>query len=234
MQQMEMLSKDIEFLKSLDTEEFYEKNEDEMRMYAHQTLEELIQMGNHATSALIELLNTEFTWSCFFAITLLRQIKDPASVFPLIDFLRKDSDDSMANEEAMFALQDIGDPSIQPLIEELEQEFDTKTYNTYLVGALTGILGPSPYEFMVHVTNDFIRNPGRYKGWFCIDDFTYNFVIQERQDVLPLLRKILEMKTLTPSERLELSDTIAAVEDPEGYKKKVQETINDIEHIGET
>ena len=140
----------------------------------------------------------------------------------------------MANEEAMFALQDIGDPSIQPLIEELEQEFDTKTYNTYLVGALTGILGPSPYEFMVHVTNDFIRNPGRYKGWFCIDDFTYNFVIQERQDVLPLLRKILEMKTLTPSERLELSDTIAAVEDPEGYKKKVQETINDIEHIGET
>jgi len=231
---MEMLSKDIEFLKSLDTEEFYEKNEDEMRMYAHQTLEELIQMGNHATSALIELLNTEFTWSCFFAITLLRQIKDPASVFPLIDFLRKDSDDSMANEEAMFALQDIGDPSIQPLIEELEQEFDTKTYNTYLVGALTGILGPSPYEFMVHVTNDFIRNPGRYKGWFCIDDFTYNFVIQERQDVLPLLRKILEMKTLTPSERLELSDTIAAVEDPEGYKKKVQETINDIEHIGET
>jgi len=231
---MEMLSKDIEFLKSLDTEEFYEKNEDEMRMYAHQTLEELIQMGNHATSALIELLNTEFTWSCFFAITLLCQIKDPASVFPLIDFLRKDSDDSMANEEAMFALQDIGDPSIQPLIEELEQEFDTKTYNTYLVGALTGILGPSPYEFMVHVTNDFIRNPGRYKGWFCIDDFTYNFVIQERQDVLPLLRKILEMKTLTPSERLELSDTIAAVEDPEGYKKKVQETINDIEHIGET
>jgi hypothetical protein len=234
MQQMEMLSKDIEFLKSLDTEEFYEKNEDEMRKYAHQTLEELIQMGNHATSALIELLNTEFTWSCFFAITLLRQIKDPASVFPLIDFLRKDSDDSMANEEAMFALQDIGDPSIQPLIEELEQEFDTKTYNTYLVGALTGILGPAPYEFMVHVTNDFIRNHGRYKGWFCIDDFTYNFVIQERQDVLPLLRKILEMKILTPSERLELSDTIAAVEDPDGYKKKVQETINDIERIGET
>jgi hypothetical protein len=232
-QQMEMLSKDIEFLKTLDTEEFYEKDEDEMRRYAHQPLQELAQMGNHATSALIELLNTEFTWSCFFAITLLRQIKDPASVFPLIDFLRKDSDDSMANEEAMFALQDIGDPSIQPLIEELEQEFDNKTYNTYLVGALTGILGPVPYEFMVHVTNEFIRNPGRYKGWFFIDDFTYNFVLQERQDVLPLLRKILEMKLLTASEKEELSDTIAALEDPEGYKKKVQETIKDIESVVE-
>jgi hypothetical protein len=232
-QQMEMLNKDIEFLKSLDTEEFYEKDEDEMRRYTHQTLQELIQMGNHATTALIELLNTEFTWSCFFAITLLRQIKDPSSVFPLIDFLRKDSDDSMANEEAMFALQDIGDPSIQPLIEELEQEFDNKAYNTYLVGALTGILGPSPYEFMVHITNDFIKNPGRYKGWFFIDDFTYNFVIQERQDVLPLLRKILEMKILTVSEKQELSDTIAALEDPEGYKKKVQETIKDIEDVGE-
>jgi hypothetical protein len=229
MQQMEMLNKNIEFLKSLDTEEFYEKDEDEMRRYAHQTLQELLQMGNTATPALIELLDTEFTWSCFFAITLLRQIKDPKMVPSLIGFLRRESDDSMANEEAMFALQDIGDSSIQPLIEELEQEFDNKNYNTYLVGALTGILGPVPYDFMLNITKDFISNPGRYRGWFFIDDFTYNFVIQERRDVVPLLKKILEMKIITASEKQELQDTIAALEDPESYKKKIEETIETIE-----
>jgi hypothetical protein len=229
MQQMEMLNKNIDFLKSLDTEEFYEKDEDEMRRYAAQPLQELLQMGSIAAPALRELLNTEFTWSCFFSITLLRQIKDPQAVPSLIGFLGRGSDDSMANEEAMFALQDIGDPSIQPLLDELEEEFDRKTYNTYLVGALTGILGPVPYDFMVTITKDFIANPGRYKGWFFIDDFTYNFVVQERRDVVPLLQKILEMKMITISEKQELQETITALKDPVGYKKKIEETIETLE-----
>jgi hypothetical protein len=233
MQQMEMLNRDIDFLKSLDTEEFYEKDEDEMRKYASRALQELVEMGSDATPALIALLNTEFTWSCFFALALLRQIKDPHTIPSLIAFLRKESDDSMANEEAMFALQDIGDLSIHPLIEELEEEFNHKRYNTYLVGALTGILGPDPYDFMVNITNDFINNPGHYKGWFCIDDFTYNFVLQERQDAVPLLKKILEMKMLTVSEREEIQDTIKALEHPESYKKEMQRTIQEIEEAVE-
>lgn len=233
MQQMEMLNRDIDFLKSLDTEKFYEKNEDEMRKYASRVLQELVAMGSDATPALVALLNTEFTWSSFFALTLLRQIKDPLSVPALLAFLRKESDDSMANEEAMFALQDIGDLSIHPLIEELDEEFNQKRYNTYLVGALTGIIGPECYDFMISVTNDFINNPGHYKGWFCIDDFTYNFVLQERQEAVPLLKKILEMKTLTISEREEIQDTIKALEHPEGYRREMQRTIQEIEEAVE-
>ncbi len=233
MQQMEMLTRDIDFLKSLDRDEFYEKDEDEMRKYASRVLQEIIGMGSEATSGLVGLLDTEFTWSCFFALSLLRQIKDPASIPALIAFLRKESDDSMANEEAMFALQDIGDLSIHPLIEELDEEFNHKRYNMYLVGALTGILGPEPYDFMVSITNDFIKNPGRYKGWFCIDDFTYNFVLQERTDVVPLLKKILEMRVLTVSEREEIQDTIRALEHPEDYKQQAQRTIHEIEEAVE-
>ena len=230
---MEMLSKNIDFLKTLDTEEFYEKDEDEMRRYAHQALQELLQLGSDATSALCGLLNTEFTWSCFFALTLLRQIKDPESIPELIAFLRKASDDAMANEEAMLALQDIGDLSIQPLIEELDIEFSHKKYNSYLVGALTGILGPLPYDFMITVTKDFVSNPSRYKGWFFIDDFTYNFVLQERQEALPLLREVLDMKVLSVSEREEIQDTIQALEHPEDYKKEVQDTLKEIEEAVE-
>ena len=141
--QVEMRNKSIEFLKSLDTEDFYNKNEDEVRRYAHDSLQELIQLGTEVTHDLLGLLETEFTWSCFFALTVLRQTKDPQAVPALIAFLAKESDDSMANEEAMFALQDIGDSSIGPLIEVLEVHFKKKQYNSYLIGALTGIIGPA-------------------------------------------------------------------------------------------
>ena len=46
--QVEMLSKHIDFLKSLDTEEFYNKTEDDIRRYAHDALQECIQLGFQA------------------------------------------------------------------------------------------------------------------------------------------------------------------------------------------
>lgn len=221
--QVEMLSRHIEFLRSLDTEEFYNKDEDEIRRYAHDVLQECIHLGPSATQELVELLETEFTWSCFFALTILRETKDPQAVPAIIAFLKKESDDSMANEEAMFALQDIGDPSITPLIDEIEETFDNKRYNSYLVDALTGIIGPVPYDFMIKITKDFIGKPWRYKGWFHIEDFTYNFVKQERPDAIPLLKKILDMKIITGAEKQELEDTIRALEDPDGYEQKIED-----------
>lgn len=222
--QVEMSHRQIDFLKSLDTEEFYNKDEDEVRRYAHSTVQELIQLGNQATHELIGLLQTEFTWSCFFALTIFRETKDPQAVPALIAFLQKESDDSMANEEAMVALQDIGDPSIIPLIEDIQEAFDNKQYNSYLIGALTGIIGPDSYDFMVKITKDFIGKPWRYKGWFRIEDFTYNFVKQGRTDAIPLLRQVLEMKSITGSEKHELEDTIRALEDPVSYEKDIEET----------
>jgi hypothetical protein len=226
--QVEILSKHIDFLKSLDTEEFYNKDVDEVHRYAQDILQECIQLGSYATYRLIELLQTEFTWSCFFALTILRETKDPQAVPSIIAFLKKESDDSMANEEAMFALQNIRDPSISLLIEEIEEAFDNKKYNSYLVGALTGIIGPAPYDFMIKITKDFIEKPWRYKGWFQIEDFTYNFVTQERPDVIPLLKQILEMKVMTGTEKREIEDTIRALEDPERYEKEIQETAQEI------
>lgn len=225
---MEMVSKHIDVLKSLDVEEFYNKDEDEIRRYAHDAIQDLIAFGTQATQDLLGLLQTEFTWSCFLALSILRSTKDPQAVPALISFLQRESDDSMANEEAMFALQDIGDPSVVPLIEDLEEEFEKKQYNTYLVGALTGIIGPVPYDFMVKITKDFLSNPARYKGWFHIEDFTYNYVKQKRVDVIPLLQRILTMKSLTGAEKRELEDTVRALEDPEGYEKEIEETAEEL------
>lgn len=226
--QVETLGKHIDFLRSLDTEEFYDKQEDEVRRYAHDVLQECVSLGNKATQELVGLLHTEFTWSCFFALSVLRQTKDPQAVPAVIAFLKRETDDSMANEEAMFVLQDIGDSSIIPLIDELQELFDNKKYNSYLVGALTGIVGPTSYEFMIKITKDYIGKPWRYKGWFQIEDFTYNFVKQERLDAVPLLKQILDMKNITGAEKRELEDTIKALEDPEGYDQKIEETVSEL------
>lgn len=220
--QMEMARSQIEFLKSLDTEEFYDKDEEEVKRYAHRVIQELILLGNQVTTELIELLQIEFTWSCFFALTIFRQTKDPQAVPALIAFLKRESDDSMANEEAMFALQDIGTPSILPLIEEIDESFDQKKYYSYLVGALTGIVGLEAYEFMVKITKDFIETPWRFKGWFHIEDFTFNFVKQGRTDAVPLLKQVLGLKSITGNEKREIEETLRALEDPVRYANDIQ------------
>lgn len=221
---VELLSKHIDFLKSLDTSEFYMKEEEEVRRYASSAIQGLVELGDDGTKYIAQLLNTEFTWSCFFALSILRQTKDPQAVPALIGFLKKESDDALANEEAMFALQDIGDPSIEPLMEEIEMAFVIKEYPFYMVGALTGIIGPAPYDFMVRITKDFLGKPSRYKGWFFIDDFTYNFVKQGRTDALSLLEHLLKIKTLTNAEKREIQDTMHALQDPHGYQKNIQQT----------
>jgi len=225
----EQISKHIDFLKSLDTAEFYTKEEPEIRAYASEAIQGLISLGCDATRDIVLLLNTEFTWSCFFALTILRETKDPQAIPALIEFLRKESDDALANEEAMFALQDMGDPCINLLIEELQKAFENKRYHTYLVGALTGIIGPTPYDFMVRITKDYIAKPLRYKSWFCIDDFTYNFVKQGRTEALVLLQQLLEIKTLLPAEKREIQDTISALQDPAGYEKKIEHMVNGLQ-----
>jgi hypothetical protein len=225
---LELLGKHIAFLKSLDTDEFFDKEETEIAQYAGNAMKELVSMGRDATGELVGLLSTDFTWSCYLALKIIRESKDPQAVPALITFLKKDSDDSLADEEAMFALQDIGDPSVQPLLEELQQNFEHKRYHFYLVGAFTGIIGPVPYEFMVKVTKEFLSDPAHYRGWFHIDDFTYNFVKQARSEVIPLLRQVLEVKTLNGSEKEELRDTIRALEDPVAYQKEVQDTVDEL------
>lgn len=225
---IETLEKHIAFLKSLDTDEYFDKEEEEISQDAGTAMKELTLMGSDATGELVGLLSTDFTWSCYLALKILRESKDPQAVPALIDFLKKDSDDSLSNEEAMFALQDIGDPSVQPLLEELKQNFENKRYHFYLVGAFTGIIGPVPYEFMVQVTKEFLGNPAHYRGWFHIDDFTFNFVKQGRADAIPLLKQVLEVRMLNGSEKEELRDTIRALEDPAAYQKEVQDTVDEL------
>jgi hypothetical protein len=224
-----MIGRHIALLLSMDTDEYYSKDEQEVHQYAAESVRALAGIGKAATKDLVVLLATENTWSCFFALKVLREIKDPSAVPFLIEFLKRDSDDTLSNEEAMFALQDIGDPCVTSLIEELTKDFSEKRYNAYLVGALTGIVGPKSYDFMVKTTKEFITAPSKFHGWFSIDDFTFNFITQRRPEVLPLLRQVLTVRSLTSDERHEIADTIEALENPSAYEEKLQKTITDLD-----
>lgn len=219
----------ITVLTSVDSEAHYEKDEREIWPIVQNAVDVLMRMGTKATPELCPLLDKDFTWSCYYALRVLRVTKDPQAVPSLIRLLCRETDDTLASEEAMLALQDIGDASIEPLQQEITTQFNHEHYNPYLVGALTGIVSQAPYDFMIHVITDYLQTPGRYTGWFQLGDFTYNFAKQQRKEALPLLKQLLDHKTLQGHERHEIQETIEVLENPEQYEVRLRQTIDEID-----
>ena len=225
---MEEIGHYIAALKSVDSDAFYDKEESEVWPLVHTAVDALSHLGPAVTPRLCTLLDTDFTWSCFYALKILRQTKDPQAIPALIALLDRESDDALACEEAMLALQDIGGPAVEPLLQELAIQFHEQHYNSYLVGALTGIVGQAPYEYMVSIVQDYLQNPGKYHGWFHPGDFTFNFGKQQRTAVLPRLHQLLAVKNLDSHERQEIAETIEVLETPGLYEQRLRQTISDV------
>jgi hypothetical protein len=215
-------------LQSIDAEEHYEKEESVVWPLVQNAVDALIGMGKAATPARCPLIEKDFTWSCYYALRVLRVTKDPQAVPALMRLLCRETDDTLASEEAMLALQDISDPAVEPLLQEVTTQFHHQHYNAYLVGALTGIVGQAPYDFMINILTDYLHTPARYHGWFQPADFTYNFAKQQRAGALPLLRQLLTVKNLEPHERHEITETIEVLEHPGLYEERLQKTIDEL------
>jgi len=226
--EVEGISHYLAVLTSVDAKAFYDKEESEIWPHVQDAVNHLTMIGPAATPGLCRLLEADFTWSCYFALKVLRQTKDAQAIPALIALLRRESDDTVASEEAMLTLQDIGEQAIEPLRQELTSQFQRQHYNSYLVGALTGIIGPAPYDYMTTVVQDYLHNPGKYHGWFHIGDFTFNFGRQQRTEALPLLRSLLDIKNMDNHERNEIAETIEILENPKMYEEKLRQTIDDV------
>ncbi len=211
-QQTEEINRYITALKNVDAGDYLDKEESEIWPVVQDAVTALTRLGPAATTALSPLLDHDFTWSCYYALRIFHQTKDPQAIPALIGMLCRESDDTLACEEAMFTLQDIGTPAIQPLLDALKDQFDNEEYNSYMVGALTGIPGQVPYDYMKGIVTDYLQRPARYHGWFNLGDFIYNFTKQQNKDALPLLRQILLVKGLDGPTRQEILETIEAIE----------------------
>lgn len=223
----------IENLKSYDNKKGYKLEYREAKAKLKDTVSKLMEKGESVLDYLHPLLFNEGTWSCLFALETLKEIKSEKSIPFLIEFLKKNDDSDLWDdcEEAMYALSLIGKPAVEPLLKEINSLFESKIYYSFLVSALTRIKDERVYAFMKGIVEDFIRNYKKYKNWFNIDSFTYEFEIQENKEILPLLRQLLLMEELTGSERREIEDTIRVIEDPEGYEKEKEENMKKFKPI---
>jgi len=215
----------IKELKSYDNEASYKLSYEKVKKKLESTSKELIELGEECVEQLHPLLEHEETWSCLFALEALKEIKSVKSIQFLINFIKNNEKGKywQSCESALFALNGIGEPAIKPLLKEIKSTFQNKEYFGYLVGVLTGIKHDDVYSFMVETLKNYLENKDEYDAWFGIDNFTYDFSKQGKKDVLPFLKKLLEMDHLSRHERIEIQDTLKSIEEPKKFRKEMDD-----------
>lgn len=85
----------------------------------------LVKIGRPAVESLLKLLKDDSKYSCLYAIKVLGEIRDPRAVEPIIEaFSRSDLeafDDEEDYDQPRLALQKIGIPALEPILNYLEQ-----------------------------------------------------------------------------------------------------------------
>jgi len=220
-------------LQEYDNERGYKLDYENVKEKLNPAINELIKKGERALDLLHELLEHEETWSCLFALEIIKEIKSPISIPHLINFITSNEKEEYGDycEEAMLALNNIGEPAIEPLFKEIKYRFEKKEFYTYLIGALTGIKSEKVYLFMIDLVRDYIENEEKYDGWFYIEQFIYNFDKQENKEALPLLKKLIRLDRLSNQGKIEIKSTIEIIEDPGKWKKKLKEDSKELKPL---
>lgn len=215
----------IEELKRYDNKEGYRLSYGTVKKKLEETSKQLTGHGEKSLEHLHSLLKNEETWSCLFALEILKEIKSEKSIIPLINFIKNNEygDRWESCEEAMYGLNAIGEPAIEPLLSEIKSNFKQKTYYGYLIGSVTGIKHDKVYSFMKEILQDYLKDYQKYDGWFEVDNFTYDFEVQGEKEALPLLKRLAVMEHLSEHERMEIKSTIEVIEDPEKFNQEIDE-----------
>ena len=212
----------IEELKEYDNYRGYKLSYEVVRKKLEVNINKIIKKGEKALALLYPLLEEMETWSSLFVLEILKEIKSEKSIPYIINFIiNNEAGDCSENcEIAMDALINIGKPTINEIIHNLEREIENKFYCGYLFEALSTIKDSKGNEFKLKILKDFINNSKKYCGWFDLILFISNFD-EEDKDALPFLEQLKEMN-ITKEEKLELADTIELIKNPEEYNKKIE------------
>lgn len=221
---IEEIMQSVNELQKHDNEEGYKLDYETARRKLDSVIKELSDYGEECVDYLHPLLDNYFTWSSIFALEVLKNIKSKKSISCFINFIKNSEKGDYGDycEDAMFALNNIGEPAIDPLIKEIREEFVRKEYYIYLIGSLTEIKSERVYSFMVEIVRDYIKNEGKYGEWFYIDNFVHDFDKQGKKEVLPLLKELIGLDRVSNRERIEIEDTIKIIEDPIAWEKELE------------
>ncbi|MFH1802229.1 MAG: SEC-C metal-binding domain-containing protein [archaeon] len=217
----------IKELKQYDNEKGYKLDYKTVKKKLELAIKEIIGGGEKTLEHLHKHLENEKTWSSLFALEALKEIKSEKSIHHLIDYIVKTEkgDFGDSGEEAMFALTNIGESAIEPLLQEIKIQFEKKKFYFYLTGALTEIKNEKVYEFMRKITEDYIRDEEKYDEWFHIDAFVHDFDKQGKKEIILLLKELLKLDRTSKHERIEIKDTIEKIGNPEEYRQKLEKEI---------
>lgn len=185
----------INELEQFDNKHGYRMSYEQVSHQLFPIVELIVKKGEELLPYLHELIKYEETWSCLFALMALKDIKNPQSVPYLIDFLKRTNDS------------------------------DYYKSGEEAMFALTEIKDERVYSYMVFILEDYTNNPEKYNEWFSIDAWCFDFTEQGNKEVLPLLKRVLDMPNLTDDEQIEIKDTIEALEDPEKWQRKIETDI---------
>lgn len=222
----------VEELKRFDNKEGYEMGRKEVEKRLEPAVQKIIQRGGAALGHLHALLAHEETWSCQYALWILKEIRSEKSIPALVEFIRRTDESEYwdTGEDAMKALTAIGEPAVEPLLKEVKADFENRRFLSYMVGALTEIKDKRVYAFMKETIEDFLTNPKKYSGWFSLELFVHDFGVQGEKEVLPPLRKLLNLD-LSQNDRPEVINTIKYLEDPEKHEKETTEFLEKLKPI---
>jgi len=222
----------VEELKRFDNPTGYEMDYEEVKKRLEPVVQKIIQFGEDAIDRLHALLFHEETWSCLFALEILKEVKSQGSIPFLVEFIRRteQGDYWETCEDAMKALTAMGKPVVEPLLKEVKADFEKRRFLDYLVGALTEIKDERVYAFMAETIEDFLTNTEKYRGWFNLEFFVVDFGVQGKKEALPLLKRLLDLD-LSEHERIEVIDAIKYIEDPEGYEKETREQVEKLKPL---
>ena len=223
----------ISKLQIYDNPKGYKLNYEGVRKRLSSVIDGLILCGDECLDELHKLIEHGETWSCLFALEILKEIKSEKSIYYLIDYIImvENGDHGDSGEKAMSALTNIGKSAIGPLIKEIKKQFEKKVFYFYLTGALTEIKDDAVYEFMKEVTEDYIKDEEKYDEWFHIDMFIHDFDKQEKKDILPLLKNIIGLDRVSKHEKIEIKGAIERLEDPVAYEQRLKEDIEKFKPI---
>ncbi|MEK6927972.1 MAG: SEC-C metal-binding domain-containing protein [Nanoarchaeota archaeon] len=212
-------------LQKYDNPKGYKLNYKEVKDKLSQTINSLILCKDECLDELHALISYEETWSCLFALEVIKEIKSKKSIDYLINYIVKteEGEHGDSGEEAMFALTNIGATAIDPLLKEIKNQFSKRKFYFYLIGALTEIKDEKVYEFMKEVTEDYIQDEEKYDEWFHIDVFTSDFDKQGKKEILLILKELIKLDRVSKHEKIEIEDSIERIEDPIEYQKKTKE-----------
>nr|AAU83234.1 hypothetical protein GZ27A8_54 [uncultured archaeon GZfos27A8] len=154
----------------------------------------LIEYSDAAVDPLKEYLQDTRAYASIIAVEVLREIGTPAAIWQLIDAL--ESADSKLCEYAAEALEIVGTPAIQPLIERITNRLDNPAVDEnknpidmiYTLGVLSHIRDPRSFDFMVRLLDRFDDGVGSWN----LTHLCSRLYNQHNPEIIPRLSAIAE------------------------------------------